>query len=150
MATYSLTIAKSSISDPKLISTFVKQSLATLTLVAAAIYYVRWLMRQHLRYLESDDEIRKYQVDFERASWVVETALEWRRDQATQIPSSLLEAISRRLFVFDQRPDSVDAAPVDLLASALLGSASKVRLHTPIADVEIDGKQLRRAEMPKA
>lgn len=137
------------LAEPYVITTLLKQSLATITLLAGIIYYTRWLMRQHHRYIESDDEIRRYQADFERASWVVETALEWRREQASQIPTALLEAISRRLFLIDQRAEAIDQAPVDLLASALLGSAAKVRLHTPMADVEIDGKQLRKAEFPK-
>lgn len=136
--------------NPRLISAIIKQGLPSITLVATIVYYIRWLIRQHGRRSIFEDEIRKYQIDFERASWVVETALEWRRDQASQIPEALLKAISKQLFVFERVDQESDLSPADMLASALIGTASKVNLNTGLAQIEIDGRKLRKAEMPGA
>ncbi|MFL9498561.1 hypothetical protein ACJMQP_00740 [Rhodopseudomonas palustris] len=138
--------AETIFSDPPMITIIAKQILSSITLVATAIYYIRWLIRQYQRYFDTEDEIRKYQIDFERASWVVETALEWRKDQSTQIPDSLLIAISRRLFEFEKRDGDGDVSPADMLASALIGTASKVNLNTGIAQIEIDGRKLQKAQ----
>jgi hypothetical protein len=127
----------------------VKQSFASITAIAAAIYYVRWLIRQHARYGALENDLRRYQIDFERASWVVETALEWRRDQHSQFPDPLLAAVSRQLFVPEAHTVEIDQTPADMLASALLGSASKVNLNAGPASFEWSGKQLNKAELAK-
>jgi len=60
-----------------------------------------------------------------------------------------LSAISRQLFSFDKTPHEFDQSPADILASTLLGTASKVNLNTGVAQIEIDGKKLQRADLPK-
>lgn len=134
-------------SQTMIIWAFVKQGLATLTLISSTILYLRWLSKQHQQFVDTEEEVRRYQIDFERASWVVETALEWKRDQSTQIPEPLLTAISRELFALRAKTEAGDQAPIDMLASALLGSASRVKLNTGIAEVEIDGKKLGKAKI---
>jgi hypothetical protein len=137
-----------SVSDPALIWLALKQTIATATAIGAAVYYVRWLIRQHHDYTQAEGNLRRYQIDFERASWVVETALEWKRDQSQQIPEHLLGAISRQLFVWESREAEADQSPADMLASALLGKASKINLNTGPAQFEWNGKNLQKAEMP--
>jgi hypothetical protein len=136
------------LSSSGFLSLMAKQTLSSVTLIASIVYYVRWLIRQHHDFVQTENDLRRYQVDFERASWVVETALEWRRDQSTQIPDSLLTAISRQLFAGEQKKLVEDLSPADMLASALLGSASKVSLNAGPAQFEWNGRKLAKAEMP--
>jgi hypothetical protein len=53
--------------------------------------------------------LKQFELDIDRASWVVETAMEWHRDQQAEIPAPLLEGITRNLF--SDRGDSMQAPP---------------------------------------
>ena len=80
-------------------------------------------------------------LDIDRASWVVETALEWRRAEKSEIPTPLLEGITRNLFV--QKDPSTDKTSArDDLASALVGNASQVKMKVGDNEVSIDRKGL--------
>lgn len=77
----------------------------------------------------------------DRASWVVETAMEWRRDQNAEIPTSLLEGITRNLFT--DGGDSAQAhSAADDLASALVGNASQLKVKLGNNELNFDRKGL--------
>jgi hypothetical protein len=76
----------------------------------------------------------------DRASWVVETALEWLHQQEAEMPSHLIESISRNLFSKSEKDEGADMHPADYLASALLGTASALKLKAGGAEIEVDRK----------
>jgi hypothetical protein len=82
----------------------------------------------------------------ERASWLVETSLEWKDAKGAVIPSELLESLSRNLF--SQESDKVEKLqhPADQLASALLGSSTSVKLKAGDSLIEIDPKKLAKSK----
>ena len=120
----------------------------TLTALAGGIFvwYLRWLNHWSSRHADGEFQLRQTELDIDRASWVVETALEWKNSQQSAIPDSLLSSISRNLFQkpgeFDER-DGPSAA--DQLASALLGEASKVKLNIGGNEVELTRQGIKRA-----
>jgi hypothetical protein len=106
-----------------------------------AIFYLRWLNVWAERHSEAEFQLRKLELDIDRASWVVEAALEWDTQVQKPMPDALLEGITRNLFepisgTGKSKDDNMD--PADQLASALLGSANaKVKLKND-GNYEID------------
>lgn len=121
-----------------------KQILVSAAFGATAVFYIRWLNAWSSEHAEAEFKLRQFQLDIERASWVVETSLEWKDARDGAIPSELLEPISRNLFS-DQKDRKPEIHPADELASALLGTAAKVRLRAGDSELELDGKRLARA-----
>ncbi len=122
----------------------IKQLLLSGAFGATAVFYIRWLNAWSSEHASAEFNLRQFQLDIERASWVVETSLEWKDSKGGAIPSELLDPISRNLFS-DQVEKEKDLHPADELASALMGTAAKVRLKTGDSEVELDGKKLGKA-----
>ena len=121
-----------------------KQILLSGAFGASVIFYVRWMNAWFSQHASTEFQLRQFQLDIERASWVVETALEWKDAKGSTIPAELLGPISNNLFGAESTDSSV-VTPADELASALLGTASKVRLNVAGSELELDGKKLNKA-----
>jgi hypothetical protein len=132
------------ITNWSIVATLSKQLLVSISLGATAVFYIRWLNSWFSEHANNEFRLRQLQLDFERASWVVETAFEWKGAEGSTIPNELLEPISKNLF---SPGDNLreDMHPADQLASALLGTASVVRLKSGDSELELDGKRLAKA-----
>ncbi|TPL79066.1 hypothetical protein FJ941_20740 [Mesorhizobium sp. B2-3-13] len=118
-------------------------SVALLGLMA---WYLRWMNRWFERYADAEFHLKQFELDIDRASWVVETALEWKFSQGMAIPDHLLENISRNLFSKTEKDEAADMHPADYLASALLGRASGVDLKLPGAELSFTGKDIKKLQ----
>lgn len=112
--------------------------LSTAGLIAGLLYYIKWEDSWARKHAEAELSLRQFQIDLNRASWVVETCLEWKKDSEGQIPVELLKAITNGLFDSAQSSSEPVLHPADELASALLGSASKLKLKTPGGELEFN------------
>jgi hypothetical protein len=121
-----------------------KQALLSIAFGATAVFYIRWLTAWSREHASTEFALKKFQLDIERASWVVETALEWKDTKDSTIPSELLEPISRNLFLDSSEPIN-DLHPADELASALLGTASKVRIRAGDSELEYNNRDIKKA-----
>lgn len=117
----------------------------TVALLGLVSWYLRWMNRWFERHADAEFQLKQFELDIDRASWVVETALEWRFSQNSAIPQHLLDNISRNLFSQGEKDEAADMHPADYLASALIGKASSVRLSVPGAEVELGPKALSGA-----
>ena len=85
-------------------------------------------------------------VDIDRASWVAESLLEWNRESpGREIPHELLLSFTRRLFDWDAKLEDNQSA-TDSLASAILGSASKLQIGPNGANIELDSKSIKKLD----
>lgn len=126
---------------PVLVWAFGKQTVVTLAFVGALFFYVRWMNRWFEQHASAEFLLKQFELDIDRASWVVETAMEWRRDQNAEIPTSLLEGITRNLFA--DGGDSAQAhSAADDLASALVGNASQLKVKLGNNELNFDRKGL--------
>ena len=109
----------------------------TIGLVGAILYYIRWQTRWAEQFAATENSLKQFHLDVNRANWVVETCLEWRKESDSAIPLPLIESLTRGLFTQnDQGPPVVH--PADELASALVGSASKISLAVGDSKIEYD------------
>lgn len=122
-----------------------KQLFLSLSFGATAVFYIRWLNSWFSEHASNEFRLRQLQLDVERASWVVETAFEWKGAEGSTIPNELLEPITKNLF---SPEDNIrqDFHPADQLASALLGTASTVKLKVGDSEVNLDGKRLSKVK----
>ncbi|MBW7964950.1 hypothetical protein [Bradyrhizobium sp. BR 10261] len=126
---------------PVLAWAFGKQSVVTIALVGALFFYVRWMNRWFEQHASAEFLLKQFELDINRASWVVETAMEWRRDQHSEIPAPLLEGVTRNLFTYGNS-SAQDQSAADDLASALVGNASGLKLKVGDNEINFDRKGL--------
>ena len=97
-------------------------------LVAAVLYFVRWQNKWADHHATSEFALQQFYLDVNRANWIIESCLEWRKETQSPIPRELLSSITNGLFANQQPSTEQVLHPADELASALLGSASKLTL----------------------
>lgn len=113
--------------------------------LGVAWYYIKWNDRWFRQHADAEFMFKQMDLDVNRASWVVELALEWKDEQGREIPPELLERLTRNLFRQSSTPEDEDTGPTDV-ASILLGSASNLKVKAPTgAELEFDRKGLQRA-----
>lgn len=132
------------------ITLWIRFSLLTVGLVGSIIYYIRWQSRWAEQFAATENSLKQFHLDVNRANWVVETCLEWRKETESLIPAPLIESLTRGLFTRDS-PTPQAIHPADELASALVGSASKISLAVGDSKIEYDkpGKIPKSVPAPK-
>lgn len=119
------------------IALWIRFSLLTIGLVGTMLYYIRWQSRWAEQFAATENSLKQFHLDVNRANWVVETCLEWRKESESAIPTPLIDSLTRGLFTQnDPAPQAIH--PADELASALVGSASKISLAVGENKIEYD------------
>lgn len=119
------------------IALWIRLSLVSLGLVASLVYYIRWQNQWAQQFATTELSLQQFHIDVNRANWVIETCLEWRKETESAIPATLIESMTRGLFAGREASTQV-LHPADELASALMGSASKLSLDVGGNKLEID------------
>lgn len=131
--------AREAVFDPAIYwAAWVRLTLLSFGLVATLVYYIRWQNQWAERHSQSEFALQQFQLDVNRANWVLESCLEWRKETASTIPRELLSSITRGLFVPAEAPAEPALNPADELAKAILGSSSKLRLKAGDSELEVD------------
>lgn len=117
-------------------------TLASLATLGMLLYYIKWENSWAQRHADAEFNLQQFHVDVNRANWIIESCLEWKKSTASDIPPDLLASLSRGLFSYQDRESTQVLHPADELASALFGAASKVRLKSGDSEVELDAKKV--------
>jgi hypothetical protein len=113
--------------------------------LAGAWFFVKWNDRWFRQHADAEFMFKQLELDINRASWVVEMALEWTKEKGTEIPAELLDHLARNLFHRPNQTNEDVCEPTDL-ASLILGAAASVKMKTPGgAEIEFDHKGLKKA-----
>lgn len=123
---------------------YFKLPAATLATVAAIVYYIRWNDHWFKRHADEEFNIKRFELDVDRASWVVEMAMEWKDEKGSEIPKGLVDRLTANLF--ESTPEeSSPRHPSEDLASALLGASSELSMNVPgVGDIKLDRKGTRQ------
>jgi hypothetical protein len=122
-----------------------KQLIYSFGAIGSVLFYIRWQNRWFEQHSIAEFHLKKLELDMERASWIVETSLEWNDAKGNAIPTELLESLSRNLFTEQNEQAENLLHPADQLASALMGSASLIKLKAGDAELEIDPRKLKKS-----
>lgn len=126
-----------------------KSSLLTVAAFALLAWYMRWMNRWFDQHAEAEFNLKQFELDIDRASWVVETSMEWKSSQHGIIPTHLLQSISRNLFISKEMRQDENIHPADYLASAIFGSAAKAKIKVGENEIELDRKSMKELEKDK-
>ncbi len=124
----------------------IKQILYSMGAVGSILFYIKWLNKWFEQHSSAEFQLKKFELDMERASWLVETNLEWNDKKNNIMPTELLNSLSNNLFEDDKVEHDAVVHPADQLASALLGSATAVKLKSGDSSIEIDPKKLSKVK----
>lgn len=113
-------------------------TLLSFGLVGTILYYIKWQNRWAEQHVTSEFHLQQFYIDVNRANWIVESCLEWRKATSSDIPDELLRSIAGNLFVNGQGEPEKVIHPADELASALLGTASKLKLRIGGNELDFD------------
>lgn len=121
--------ALDTLSTDKIIA-WVRTAIGGLGLTASIVFFIRWESRWVDMHAANEFQLQQFHIDVNRANWVIESALEWKKETDEVPPPELLAQLTKNLFVSqsDATADKV-LHPADELASALLGSSSKLSLN---------------------
>jgi hypothetical protein len=114
--------------------------------VATFILYIRWSDQWFRQHADEEFRLKRMGLDVDRASWVVETALEWQQQNQGPIPAQLLEQLSRDLFTAGPASSPI-RHPAEDLAAAILSASSSLRINLPgVGEATLDRKGVQRLQ----
>ncbi len=127
----------------------VRQAIFTLGFVGMGVFLIRWSNRWFDKHAMEEFRQKRFELDLDRASWLVEMAMEWQKETGSEIPASLVDRLGNSLFE-EQEGEDEPLHPADQLASALLGASANATLKLPGAgEVTFDRKGLRKLSKVK-
>lgn len=128
----------------QLIATHIKQGVFTLLFVTTAIFYARWNTHWFEKRAAEEFRLKRMELDFDRASWFVELAFQWKDEYGDEpLPSEIVDRMTAHLFVSSEEEHPA-FHPYEALGSALLGASTKVKVGPRGTEVELDRKGIRR------
>lgn len=104
----------------------VKTTLLTLTSIGAFFSAAAWLRYFYMRDMQSQEEMHRFRNDMARASWVMDAALEIRKEHDEAIPPEWIAGVTEGLFAA-RKKDTLEkgaqalAALMGMSASATIG-----------------------------
>lgn len=128
--------------DAHTLSLIVKPVAFAFAFVTAAGLYITWMNRWFDKRAEAEFQARQFEIDINRASWAVEAALEWKGIQGEQMPEALLTGITKHLFEI-HASDSAEYAPLEVLATSILGTAANIKMQLAGNEISLDRKSLK-------
>lgn len=109
----------------------IRVPLSILAFAAAAVYYIRWNDQWFQKHAKEEFDLRRLDIDLDRASWLVEMALEWKEEKGTELPKELLDRLSRNLFISPDELIEEVKHPTQEALSSFLGSLASLRVQIP-------------------
>ncbi|MFV8751939.1 hypothetical protein ACNOYE_15445 [Nannocystaceae bacterium ST9] len=126
------------------------QSFAGIGFAATVVFLIRWENRWFQAHADEEFYLKRLELDFDRASWLVEMSLEYAKERGTDLPPELLTKLSRGLFDHEQQ-QATALHPADQLASALLGSSAEAQLELANGSkLRLDRKGIRQLKKAEA
>lgn len=121
---------------------FIRGVLASLGAVGLFLYTISWLRRTYLDQVQQKEELQKYFLDINRASWAIETILEVTEREGRQLPDKWVEGVCHGLFQTAEQKDA-EITPMEAWTALLSGSA-KVQHGPDGTMLEVSGKDAKK------
>ncbi|MDO5895834.1 hypothetical protein [Agrobacterium sp. Azo12] len=121
----------------------VRGGILSATCIGFALYLINMVRKSHDEELEYQHQLRRYGMDINRASWVIETAMEMTTKEGAALPERWIEGACAGLFQVDDKKD----AEVSSLAAlgAVMGLGPEVTVGPNGASFKIPSKGAKKA-----
>lgn len=117
--------------------------LGGITLAAALIYYVSSLSAWSRQVAAIELRSKQFALDVDRASWLVEMALEYEKE-GKALPPAMVESFTRGLF--DGGAQGAQHEPPSASLLHLIQNAESLKVGAAGAELVLTGKQIRKAD----
>ncbi len=98
--------------------------------IGMATFYIRWNQRWFQKHADEEFKLKRLDLDIDRANWLVELSMEWKNLTKTDIPSELIDRLSRNLFLVDENKE-LDIHPAETMLSSILGKSGHLKIDFP-------------------
>jgi hypothetical protein len=121
-------------------------SAGMLGLAATLVWYTKWNDQWFRQHAEEEFRLKRLDLDIDRASWLVEMALEFKDEKGSEIPPELVDRLSQNLFASSGGIKPVKH-PTEELSSVLFSALSSLKVSIPgLGEATFDGRQLKKAQ----
>lgn len=115
----------------------VRQLLIGLGLGGAIWFFVHWQNQWSQRHAEEEFAVKRLELDLDRASWVVELAMEWSKEKnGHELPESIARELTKNLFN-DRNAAKGSSLRGDML-SEILGASTQAELEAGNAKFKLN------------
>jgi len=105
-------------------------SVGMLGLAAALVWYVKWNDQWFREHAQEEFRLKRLDLDVDRASWLVEMALEFKTEKGATMPTELIDRLSQNLFA--STPGMTETRhPAEDLSEGLLSALSSLKVNVP-------------------
>ncbi len=106
---------------------------------ATAVFYIRWNDQWFRSHADEEFRLRRLELDIDRASWVVELAMEWKEAKGEEIPEELFRQLTKNLF--QESSTEMVRHPSEDLMEAISG----LKLQVPgVGEATVTPRGMRR------
>jgi hypothetical protein len=112
--------------------------------VLSSGYFLRWLNRGYQVHAQEEFKLKRLELDIIRASWIVETALDWFDETEEPLPRYLADPITRGLFAAESQHEDSGMTAADSIASALFGNSAKAEVRLPHGKLLLDNRGIQK------
>lgn len=99
-----------------------------IALATLLTFYIRWQNQWFKEHANEELRLQKLDLDIDRATWLVELAMEWQNETEKEMPAEMLNKLSQSLFTDAER--STDMHPLESLISGLIDKKGEVSFKT--------------------
>ncbi len=125
-----------------LVAEFLRGSLSSFACIGFLVYTVSWLRRTYVSNVKAAQDLQKYSLDINRASWTIETIMEMTNKEGRILPDRWIEGACHGLFQTSEQ-DHAEITPMEAW-TALLSGAAKVQHGPEGTTLELNGKDARK------
>ena len=113
------------------------------SLVVAVIFYIHWNDRWAQVHADEEFRLKRLDLDIDRASWIVEMAMEWQAENKNELPKDLLDKLSSNLFS-DREAVGITEHPYEEIIKLLLNVSAEAKIPIPGGgEVRIDKQGMK-------
>ena len=131
-------------SDSITTANLIRLALSATGFTGVTIFYIRWNDNWFRQHADEEFSLKKLELDIDRASWVVEMAMEWQDEKGSELPEELINRLTKNLFNSDNTIKETKH-PSEDLATALVSATNGLSLRVPgLGQIELDRKGLKQ------
>jgi hypothetical protein len=119
-----------------------RATIAVIATVGFLVYALAWLRRTYDEDVKLNNDLQRYALDLNRASWIIETVMEMSAKEGQSPPPKWVDGVTHGMF---QSPGQADegVTPLEALGT-LLNVTARAEVGPGGTKLEFDGKNLRK------
>lgn len=115
------------------------QIVLSAALATLLTFYIRWQNQWFKEHANEELRLQKLDLDIDRATWLVELAMEWQNETEKEMPTDMLNKLSQSLFTDSER--STDMHPLESLISGLIDKKGELIVKPSELQVKRGGEK---------